>query len=52
MPSFIEIGPVGLEKKIFKFRKCVLLFPNKGRGLSFEKNLNPLYLKILCAKFG
>ena len=24
MPSLVEIGPVVLEKKIFKFRQCIL----------------------------
>ena len=28
VPSLIEISPVGLEKKIFKFRLCMLLFRN------------------------
>ena len=57
VPSLVEIGPVVLEKKFFKFHQCIfaisLLSPlEKGRGTSFEKNLNPLHPGMLCAKFG
>ena len=55
-PSLVEIGPVVLEK-IFKFRQCIFSFfiisPWK-RALPFIwiTNLNPLNLRMLCAKFG
>ena len=46
MPSLIEIGPVVLEKKIFKFRQCNFPVPQlsplgKGRGPSFEQTWIP-----------
>ena len=56
LPSLVEVGPVVLERKIFKFRQCILtillLSPlGKGWGPTFEQNLNPLYPRMLCAKF-
>ena len=52
MPSLVLIGPVILEKKIFKYFQfnftISLLSPlGKGHGPSF-----PLHSKMLCAKFG
>ena len=40
----------------FKFHQCVFAIPlisplGNGCGPSFEQNLNPLYLRRLCAKF-
>ena len=57
MPSLVEIGPVVLEKKIFKAGKCIFAISlssplGNGRGPSFKQNLNPHYTRILCAKFG
>jgi hypothetical protein len=56
VPSLIEFGPVVLEKKIFKNFQCIfslsLLSPlREGRSPSF-KNLNPLPLRMICAKAG
>ena len=53
MPSLVEICPVVLKKKIFKFFQCIfaislLFLLGKGRGPSFE-NLNfhhPSLVKI------
>ena len=47
MPSLVEIGPVGLKKKIFKVRQCIfaisLLSPlGKGLGPSFEQIWIPI----------
>ena len=52
-----KIGPVVLEEKIFIFRESsfaiLLLSPNVKRcGLSIWTNLNPLYPRMLFAKFG
>ena len=52
-----EIGPVVLEKKIFRFRQCffhyfVIISPWKRAGPYFWTTLNPLYPRMLCAKFG
>ena len=45
VPSLVEIGSVVQEKKIFfNFVNVFLLF--------IWTNLNPLYLRVLCAKFG
>ena len=46
MPSLVEIGPVVLEEKIFKYFQynftCSLLFPlGKGRGPSFQQTWIP-----------
>ena len=46
MPSLVEIGPVVVEKKIFKFRQCIFAISKlsslgEGRGPSFEQNLIP-----------
>ena len=55
MPSLIEIGPVVLEKKIFKvcqFCLVISLFTGiSGHGHSFEQTLNPLYPRMLCAQW-
>ena len=55
MQSLVEIGSVVLEKKIFKnlvsvfsLYCCNLPF-NKGFGRSFEKKINFLHTRILCA---
>ena len=42
VPSLVEIGPVVLEKKIFKFCQCIFTISSlsplgKGRGPSFEQ---------------
>jgi hypothetical protein len=56
LPSFIEIGLLVLEKKIFKkfsgnFYSFAIISP-WGRGLSFICTiLNPLCLRMLCANF-
>ena len=47
MPSLVEIGPVVLEKKIFKFRQYIFAICNylpleKGGALHLNK-LNPLH---------
>ena len=52
MPSLDEIGSVVLEKKNFKFLKCIFsiskLSPlGKGRGPSFAPKLNPLHPRML-----
>ena len=54
VPSLVEIGPVVLEKKIFKFRQCISLFRNyhpleKGGALHLKK-LESLSSKDACAK--
>ena len=46
VPCLVEIGPVVLEKKIFKFWQCILLFTllppfGKGCGPSFEQKWFP-----------
>ena len=58
VPKLFEIGPVVLEKKIFKVcQYCVfLLFSyylplEKGVAL-YQANLNPLQTRISCAQFG
>ena len=55
--SLVEIGPVVLEKKMFKFRQCifaicVIISPLKRAGPFIWTNLNPLHPRMLCAKFG
>ena len=55
LPALVEIGPAVLEKKIFKFRQCILLFRNYlplEKGVALYANLNPLQTMMLCAKFG
>jgi hypothetical protein len=53
----IEFGLLVLKKKIFETFQCnftiLLLYP-LGEGLSslFEQKLNPLPLRMICAKFG
>ena len=52
----VEIGPVVLEEKIFKFHLCIyvipLLTPLGKRMRSFScANLNPLCPRILFARF-
>ena len=51
-----NIGPVVLEKKIFKFCQCIFAFCNylpleKGRALHLNK-LNTYHPRMFCAKFG
>ena len=54
MSSLVEIGPVVLEKKIFKFRKCIFsLFRNylplgKGGALHLNKLESPSPKDALC----
>ena len=53
VPRLFEIGPVVLEKKIFKFCQCILLFRKyllleKGRGLHLIKLESPLPKDGLC----
>ena len=48
MSSLVEIDLVFLNKKTFKILHFLLLSPI-GKGLT---NLNPLYPRMLCAKFG
>ena len=55
MPSLVEIGPVVLEKNIFKsiyFPSFVFISPGK-KALSFiwKKNLNAFHPRMLCTKF-
>ena len=55
MPSFIEIGPVVLEKKIFKLYNVFSQFRNylpseKGRALNLSKLESPSP-KDVFAKF-
>ena len=56
MQSLVEIGPVVLEKKIFKFRQCIFGISKSsplGKGLGpLLENLNPLHPRMLCVKFG
>ena len=57
VPSLVEIGPVVLEKKIFKIGQCIFaisfLSPlRKGRGPSLEQTWIPITQRMLCAKFG
>ena len=57
VPGFVEIGLVVLEKKISKFCQCIfgisLLSSLEKRAWPFIwTNLNPLYPRMLCAKFG
>ena len=50
--SLVEIGPVVLEKKIFKISSMYNYLPlEKGRALHLNK-LDSLQPRILCAKFG
>jgi hypothetical protein len=53
----IEFGPVVQEKKIFRnfqyIFNLLLLSPlGEGQFPSFEKNLNPLPQRMICAKSG
>ena len=53
---YYKIGPI-VQEKIFKFRECtfaiLLLSSNEKRfGLSIWTNLNPVYQRMLFAKFG
>ena len=57
VPSFVEIGPVVLEKKIFKSCQFIFIISKiispLGRAWPFIwPNLNSLYPGLLCAKFG
>ena len=56
VPSLVEIGPVVLEKKIFKFCQYISLFRyylpfEKGWALCMNKLESP-YQRMLFAKFG
>ena len=51
--SLVEIGPVVLEKKILKFLLFRYYLPlEKDMVFHSKKNLTPLHLRMLCAKFG
>jgi hypothetical protein len=57
VPSLVEIGPVVLEKKIFKYFLCtftlLLLSPlKKGYHPSFEQTWIPFPPRMICAKSG
>ena len=57
MPNLVEIGPLVLEKKIFKICQCILadllLSPDWKRAWLFIwRNMNSLYPKMICGKFG
>ena len=58
VPSLVEIGPVVLEKKFFfkissvYFRYLVITTPWKRAWPFILTNLNPLYPRMLCTKFG
>ena len=51
--GWVVIGPVVLEKKIFKFRQCIFVIISLGNesALSFEHNLNSLHPRKQCVKF-
>ena len=56
VPSLVEIGPVVLEKKILTFSSMyfhyfIIISPWKKAGPFIWTNLNPLHLRMLCAKF-
>ena len=56
-PNLVEIGPVVLEKKIINFVNVFVLLGNylpleKWGGSFIWTNLNPLYPRMNCAKFG
>ena len=56
MPGLVEIDPMVLDKKIFRFRQWILLFRNylpleKGVAL-YITNFNSLHPRMLCAEFG
>ena len=54
----VKIGPIDLEKKIFKFRQSIFTisllssFAWKRVGPCIWTNLNPFHPRMLCAKFG
>ena len=53
--GLIDIGPVVLEKKIFKFRQCifcyfVIISTWERAGPFIWTNLNPLHPRIHCVK--
>ena len=56
VPSLVVIGPVILEKKIFKVRQHIYYFviisPWKEAGSLIRINMNPHHQRMLCAKFG
>ena len=57
VPSLVEFSPLILEKKIFfissmYFRYFVHISPFPRAGPFIWTNLNPLYPRMLCAKFG
>ena len=52
----VEIGPLFLEIKIFKFLQCIFAISlssalRKESGPFVWRYLNPLYPRMLCAKF-
>ena len=57
VPRLVATGSVVLDKKIFLilsiyFRYFVIISPCKRAGPFIWTNLNPLHLRMLCAKFG
>ena len=52
----VEIGPVALERNIFKFRQCnFVIIPHwkkLGHFIWKKNNLNPLHSNMQCAMFG
>ena len=55
MSCMVEVGLVVLEKKIFKFRQCILVISSisplgKKRGSLFEQTW--ILVRLLCAEFG
>ena len=54
MPSLVEIGPVILEKKIFKLFFLLFCYfsPRKRAWSLICTNLNPLHPRKFCGKSG
>ena len=57
VPSLVEIGLLGLEKRIFLILSMyvcyiIIFFPWKRAWPFIWINLNPLYPRMLCTKFG
>ena len=57
VPSLVEIGVMDLERTILKFLQCifscfVITSSWKWVGSFIWTNLNPLFTRLICAKFG
>ena len=58
VPSLVEMGPVAMERRGFfsisskYFPYFVIIYPSKRTWLFIWINLNHLYKRIRCAKFG